>query len=59
MILDELRNCLSNMEDNVNPSIELMDPNVAEIYSKSARAKVRRSRLLLSTDSSFLLGSFS
>lgn len=40
VIVDELKSCINDLEDDINPVIELMDPNVATIYSKSLRAKV-------------------
>ena len=39
-VVDELKYCLSEVDGITPPMIELLDPNISEIYSKSSRAKV-------------------
>ena len=41
-IVDDFKSCISEIEfdDDTLVPVELMDPNVAGIYSKSSRAKV-------------------
>ncbi|XP_019848744.1 PREDICTED: transcription elongation factor SPT6-like [Amphimedon queenslandica] len=38
-VIDELKTCLVEADGVAPPTIELMDPNISEIYSKSNRAK--------------------
>ncbi len=42
-VLDDLKMCLSEIDFSRNstcPPVELIDPNVAQIYAKSYRSKV-------------------
>ena len=51
-IIDEFRECLTELEQEEDVGVvpvELMDPNVARIYSKTNRAKVKYTCISLHT----------
>ena len=46
MLVDELKLCLTEVEQEAVVPVELLDPNVAGMYSKSRRARVCRWRVV-------------